>query len=55
MNNCDVSMDILIYRNEFLKLMFTMLKQRRINRKNNRNRQFKTSFPMHVFEFEEVH
>ena len=54
LNNCDAYMDILIYRNEFLKIIFTMLKQRSKNRNKTNNRTFKISYIMNVFEFVEV-
>jgi len=49
-------MDDIVYRNEFLKIIFTMFKQRSRNwNNNNNNRGFKISLTMNVFEFEEVH
>ena len=56
MNRCDACMDIIIYRNSFLKLVFTMFKQRNRNGSNNDNRALRMEVPfaMNVFEFEEV-
>ena len=54
--SCDDSLNILVYRNEFVDFIFTMLQQRIRNQRNYNNRGLimVITFTMNVFEFEEV-